>query len=94
MAVNISKRPTTTTVGLETFLHLSANEVPLNDATTGEEIRHYMTIEASGHDTLKSQVFAGDWTWDGVILPTEETWTAYLREYVGDSSIAQLTVIT
>jgi hypothetical protein len=94
MAVNISKRPTTTTVGLETFLHLAANEVPLNDATTGAEIRHYMTIEASGHDTLKSQVFAGDWVWDGVILPTQETWTAYLREYVGDSSIANLTVIT
>ena len=93
MAVNITKRPTTTTVGLETFLHLTANEVPLNDGS-GDEVRHYMTIEAAGHDTLRSQDFAGDWTWDGVILPTEETWTAYLREVVGDASIANLVVIT
>ena len=88
----VTKRPTTTTVFKETFLHLSANSVPLNDGA-GAEVRHYMTVEASGHDTLRSQDFAGDWTWDGVILPTNETWTAHLRQVVGDSSIANLVVI-
>jgi hypothetical protein len=92
MAVNISRRPTTDVYAKETFLHLSANEVPLNDATTGDEIRHYMTLEASGHDTLRSQNFAGDWVWDGVVLPTAEGWTAHLRKVEDDSSIANLAI--
>ena len=92
MAVNISRRPTTDVQNKETFLHLSANEVPLNDASTGAEIRHYMTLEAAGHDTLRSQNFAGDWTWDGVVLPVTGSWTAHLREVVGDASIANLAI--
>lgn len=93
MATNISKRPTTTTIPVETFLHLAANEVPLNNATTGAEIRHYMTVEATGHDNLRSQDFAGDWVWDGVVLPTAETWTAHLRLVSNDNSVANLVVI-
>lgn len=92
MAVNISRRPTTTVYNKETFLHLAANEVPLNDATTGAEIRHYMTLEASGHDTLRSQDFAGDWVWDGVVLPVTGSWTAHLRQVSDDSSIANLAI--
>jgi hypothetical protein len=88
----ITKRPTTTTIPVETFLHLSANTVPLNDGA-GAEIRHYMTVEASGYDTLRSQDFAGDWVWDGVVLPTAETWTAHLRQVSDDNSVANLVVI-
>jgi len=92
MAVNISRRPTTDVTAVETFLHLSANEVPLNDGTTGAEIRHYMTLEASGEETLRSQDFAGDWTWDGVVLPAAGSWTAHLRQVSDDSSIANLAI--
>jgi hypothetical protein len=91
MATNISRRPTTDVYAKETFLHLTANEVPLNDAS-GDEVRHYMTLEASGHDTLRSQDFAGDWTWDNVVLPTAEGWTAHLRQVSDDSSIANLAI--
>ena len=91
MSVNISRRPTTDVYNKETFLHLSANEVPLNDGA-GDEVRHYMTLEASGHDTLRSQDFAGDWTWDGVVLPVTGSWTAHLRQVSDDSSIANLAI--
>lgn len=89
---SITRRPTTSVVAVETFLHLTANSVPENDAS-GDEVRHYMTIEASNQQTLRSQDFAGDWTWDGVVLPAAATWTAHLRQVSDDSSVANLEIV-
>jgi hypothetical protein len=88
----ITKRPTTGTIAVETFLHLTANGVTTNDGS-GDEVRHYMTIETSGQDTLRSQEFCGDWTWDNVILPAAATWTAHLRQSSDDTSVANLAIV-
>ena len=88
----ITRRPTTSVIAVETFLHLTANSVDISDGS-GDEIRHYMTIETSGQDTLRSQQFVGDWTWDGVVLPAAATWTAHLRQVSDDTSVANLAIV-
>lgn len=91
MSVNITRRPTTDVTAKSTALHLTANEVTENDGA-GAEVRHYMTLECTGQPTLVSQPFAGDWTWDGVILPGAGSWTAHLRQVSDDSSVANLAI--
>jgi hypothetical protein len=51
-----------------------------------------MTLEVSGHDTLRSQNFAGDWTWDGIVPPIAGSYTAHLRQVSDDSSVANLAI--
>lgn len=91
MAVNITRRPTGTVTAPTTSLHLFADEVPLNDGA-GDEIRHYMTLEVTGHDTLRSQDFAGNWTWDNITPPIAGSYTAHLRQVSDDASIANLPI--
>jgi hypothetical protein len=88
----VTRRPTTAVTAVETVLHITANSVDEND-TDRSELRYYMTIEKSGEDTLRSQIFNGDWTWDGVIIPATGTWTAHLRKVADDSSIANLSIV-
>ena len=91
MALSITRRPAGTVTAAETFLHLKAVDVPVNDAS-GDEVRHYMTLEVTGHDTLRSQNFAGDWTWDGLVPPIAGSYTAHLRQVSDDSSVANLAI--
>lgn len=89
---SLSRRPTGTVTGAMTAIHLLASDVDSVDETDGSEIRYYMTLEATGEDTLKSPVFSGDYEWEGLIPSAAATWTAHLRKEEDDSSVANLEI--
>jgi len=71
-----------------TLTGYDADSYPASPAIT-----YYISIEASGEDSLVSPVFtpsaeAGAHVWPSVIIPAAGTWTAHLRLVEDDSSVA------
>lgn len=91
MTVAVTRRPTGTVTELETAIHLIASDVTLNDSS-GDEVRHYLALTCTGQPTLRSVVFAGDFTWDNVIFPGDGSWTATLHDESDDSSVTTLAI--
>lgn len=91
MTVAVTRRPTTTVTAGLTALHVIASDVTENESN-GSQRLHYLTLTASGETTLRSQNFAGDWTWDGIIIPAAGSWTATLVKASDDSSVATLAI--
>lgn len=73
-----------------TAMHINAVDVDGVDEATNAEIRYYLSAEATGVDTAKSQVFSGDFTWQGWVFPVAGSWTIHLRKVSDDSSVANL----
>ena len=85
-------------ISKETFLQIKATGLTSVDETaydanatpTMPELRHYLTAELAGQDTLRSPVFAvnhdGEWAWDNVLFPAAGTWTLHIRLDADDSS--------
>ena len=71
-------------------LHISANDVDGVDETDNSEIRYYLSAETGTHEAARSQVFSGDFDWNGWIPPAAASWTIHLRKVSDDSSVAQL----
>lgn len=88
----VTRRPTGDVEATVTALHILASEVDSVNEETDAEIRHYMTLEATGEDTLRSPVFSGDYEWEGVVIPAAGSWTAHLRLEADDSSEATLAI--
>jgi hypothetical protein len=86
-------------------INLTSDAAPANTATGystsvyphSPAILYYMTLEASGEDTLVSPRFTPDsvdgaYTWPSVVVPAAGTWTAHLRLDATDASVANTTV--
>jgi len=77
-----------------TAVHINAVDVDGVDETDNSEIRYYLSSEASGVTSAKSQEFSGDFTWHGWIFPEAAAWTIHLRKVSDDSSVADSGAIT
>jgi hypothetical protein len=67
-----------------------------NNYPASPELRYYFSIEKSGSDSLRSEIFSvgsdGTHTWPSVIIPSAGVWTARLRKASDDSSAATATI--
>jgi hypothetical protein len=95
-------------VATQTALFVTCDEVPANTLTgydadnypASPAVTYYFSIEKSGEDTLRSQVFTpdavdGHGEWPDVIVPESGSWTLHCRNADTDSSVANsaLTVV-
>lgn len=77
-----------------TAVHIEAASVDYVDETDNSEIRYYLSAEHASYDNAKSEVFAGDFTWNGWVAPTSGAWTFHLRKVADDSSVANSGAVT
>lgn len=81
-------------VAAMTAVWITASDVDNVDEATNDPITYYLSAECSGEDTAKSEVFAGDFTWQGWIAPAAGDWTFHLRKVEDDSSVADSGAVT
>lgn len=88
----VTKRPDGNPVAARDAIHIKANDVVSVDPVTDAEITYYLSAEHATADDARSQVFSGDFEWNGWIPPESGAWTIHLRKVSDDSSVANLAV--
>jgi len=88
----VTKRPDGNPKARVDAIHIKATDVDGVDEETNAELRYYLSAECTGQDTARSQVFSGDFEWNGWIPPAAGSWTIHLRKKSDDSSVANLAV--
>lgn len=101
MAVAVSVRyedDTSNPIATRTAVHVSATDVDFVDETDNSEIRYYIAAEGATYTgqspAPRSEVFAGDFTWNNWVAPAADDWTFHLRKVSDDSSVANSGAIT
>ena len=77
-----------------TAVWITASDVDNVDESTNSPINYYLSAECTGQDTAKSEVFSGDFTWQGWIAPAAGDWKFYLRKQEDDSAVANSGTVT
>jgi hypothetical protein len=88
----VTKRPTGNPTAKRDAIHIKANDVDSVNEETNAEIRYYLSAEHPSYDAARSQVFSGDFEWNGWIPPVAGEWTIHLRRVADDVSVAELAV--
>lgn len=83
-------------VAAMTACWIAATDVDFVDETDNSSIRYYLSAECPTYslETPRSEVFAGDFTWQGWIAPAAGEWTFHLRKVEDDSSVANSGAVT
>lgn len=86
----VTKRPAGNPTAKVDAIHILASDVVGIDPVTNAELRYYLSAEHASYDAARTQIFSGDFEWNGWIPPKVGTWTVHLRKVSDDSSVAQL----
>lgn len=85
-------------IATRTAVHITATEVDFVDETDNSEIRYYLSAEGASYTdespAPRSEVFAGDFTWNNWVAPAADDWTFHLRKVSDDSSVADSGAVT
>lgn len=68
-----------------------------DDYPASPAILYYISVEATGFDSLVSERFVpdatnGEFVWPSVVIPAAGSWTAHLRLDDDDSSVANVSI--
>jgi len=85
-------------IATRTVVHITAADVDFVDEATNGEIRYYISAEGATYTAEspfpRTEVFAGNFTWNNWVAPAADAWTFHLRKVADDSSVANSGAIT
>jgi len=85
-------------IATRTAVHISATDVDFVDETDNSEVRYYISAEGAAYTAEspypRTEVFAGDFTWNNWVAPAADDWTFHLRKVSDDSSVADSGAVT